>query len=304
MMTMRLAALALLSPVASVGAFSLSMTQTLGKSSPVDGLKDLASKLPAGGAATGPALSPIQFGQKVIDNDEGKEALGQLIDGGLSIVGVVLEEGKNSKVLVPTGFDRNGKLITRVVNNVGVGELANFGIFAAGEALGVGSRLYLGKGDYTPAKFKLTLPGKKPEGVVSPVSFAVKAATADSEATGKLVDAGLKIVKVILDEGGKHRVSVPTGYADYKTGKPTFKEVSVGPKELLDLGLFAGSEAFAAFNKLYFGDPVTQRKLKLNFEPERRDTKGQLVSKQKVSYYVNVGGKRVKVSQDANRGLL
>merc|ERR1719445_2026650 len=141
---MRLAALALLSPLASVGAFSLSMTQTIKKSSPADALKDLTSKLPAPSAA-GPAISPIDFGKKVIDSEGGKEAVSLLIDGGLNVVGAVLEEGKGAKVLVPTGFDRNGKLITRVVDGVGLKELADAGLFAAGEALGIGTRLYLGK---------------------------------------------------------------------------------------------------------------------------------------------------------------
>merc|ERR1719348_2092673 len=104
MMTMRLAALALLSPVASVGAFSLSMTSTqaIKKTSPADALKDLASKLPAGPASKGPALNPIAFGSKVLESEDGKEAAALLIDGGLTIAGAVLEEGKSSKVLVPT----------------------------------------------------------------------------------------------------------------------------------------------------------------------------------------------------------
>lgn len=307
MMTMRLAALALLSPVASVGAFSLSMTATQAKASPAEALKGLASKLPAGpAAAKGPALNPIAFGSKVIDSEEGKEAAALLIDGGLNIVGAVLEEGKSSKVLVPTGFDREGKLITRVVDKVGLKELADVGVFAAGEALGVGKRLYIGKGGYAPAKFKLTLPGKKPEGVTSPISFLLKVVGSEGgkEATGKLIDGGLKLVKVIVEEGGNYKVKVPTGYADYRTGEPTFKEVGVGPKELIELGLFAGSEVFAIYNKLYFGDRETQLKNKLTYVPERRDTKGRFVSGPSVEYYVNVGGKRIKVSTDANKGLL
>lgn len=308
MMTMRLAALALLAPVASVEAFSLSMTatQAIKKTSPADALKGIASKLPVGPAKKGPTLNPIAFGSKVIESEDGKEAAALLIDGGLNIVGAVLDEGKSSKVLVPTGFDRNGKLKTRVVNGVGLKELADVGLFAAGEALGVGKRLYIGKGDYARARFKLTLPNKKPQGVTSPVSFALKVAQSEGgkEAAGKLIDGGLKLVKVIVEEGGKYKVSVPTGYVDYKTGEPTFKELGVGPKELIDLGLFAGSEALGIYNKIYFGDPKTQRSAKLNFVPERRDTKGRFVKAAAVEYYVNVGGKRIKVSTAQNKGLL
>merc|ERR1719460_98220 len=288
------AALGLLSST-SAGAFSLSMVATT-KPSPADALKGLISKVPT--PSEKPVLNPIQFGSKLIESEAGKEAAAQLIDGGVTIAGAILEEGKSAKILVPTGFDRNGNLLTRVVNNFGPGELAGTGLFAASEALQVGSRLYQGKGDYRPAKFKLTLPSRKPEGVVSPVDFALKVAGSvhGKDATGKLVDGGLKLVKLIIEEGGKYKVRVPTGYTDYRTGKPTFTDTSVGVKELIDLGLFAGSEAFATYNKLYFGDTATQIKRKLNFVPERRDTKGRLVTRPAVEYSVNVGGKRIKVS--------
>merc|ERR1719343_96873 len=245
-----------------------------------------------------PSLNLVDFGLKVVQSKDGQDAAGEIVDGGLKIVGAILEEGKGSKVEVPSGFRSHGNLETQVVNNVGVKELVNAGLFATGEVIGVGRRLYFGKDGYRPAPFKLTLPKSKAKDVLNPITFGLNVVKSEDgrAAAGRLVNGGLKLVKAAFDEGKKHQLEVPTGYVDYRTGQPTFKTVNVGPKELVDAGLFAGSELFGVYNKLYFGDAKTQAKSQFTYVPEKNFvTKGKVIkTPAKVTYYVNVGGQRVK----------
>jgi len=276
------------------------------QTSPVDALTSKLKSIKPG-TPSKPPLNPVDFGIKVVQSKEGQDAAAELVDGGLKIVGAILQEGKSSQVEVPSGFDRNGNLKTQVVSNVGVKELVDAGLFATGEAIGIGKRLYFGKGGYRPAPFKLTLPKSKAKGVLNPITFGLNVVKSEDgrAAAGGLVGGGLKLVKVALEEGSKRQLEVPTGYVDYRTGKPTFKAVNLGPKELIDVGLFAGSELFGVYNKLYFGDAKTQSKSKLTYVPEKNFvTKGKLIkTPAKVTYYVNVGGQRVKVNADQNRLL-
>mmetsp|Transcript_6589 Transcript_6589/g.14955 ORF Transcript_6589/g.14955 Transcript_6589/m.14955 type:complete len:311 (-) Transcript_6589:56-988(-) len=291
---------------AVVKAYStLSMTIAVKKTSPIASLSlPKPNAFISGLKPDVQVLNPIEFGAKVIQSGEGKEATAQLVDGGLGLVGAVLDEGSSSKVQIPGGFDKkSGKPIYRVVK-VGPKELADVGLFAAGEAFHVGRRLYVGEDGYRPAPFKLSFPNKKADGVVSPFSFGIRAATSKDgkAALEKLVEGGVKLVKVAFEEGGNVKVTVPTGFTDYRTGKPTFKEVGVGPLELTELGLFTLSELFAVYKKVYYGDAKTQSKQQITFVPERRvGADKRLVSKAKAYYYVNIGGQRVKVNADPAR---
>jgi len=148
---------------AVVKAYStLSMTIAVKKTSPIASLSlPKPNAFISGLKPDVQVLNPIEFGAKVIQSREGKEATAQLVDGGLGLVGAVLDEGSSSKVQIPGGFDKkSGKPIYRVVK-VGPKELADVGLFAAGEAFHVGRRLYVGEDGYRPAPFKLSFPNKK-----------------------------------------------------------------------------------------------------------------------------------------------
>jgi len=282
---------------------SLSMaTSAITQSSPVDALTSKLKSIKSA-APSKPPLNPVDFGLKVVQSLP-EDAVGELLDGGLKIVGAILDEGKRSKIEVPSGFDaRSGTLSTRVVS-VGVKELVDFGLFAGGEVFSVGSRLYFGNKGYRPAPFKLTLAKAKAQGVVSPITFGLNVVKSEGgqAAAGSLVGGGLKLIKAVVEEGSKQQVEVPTGYVDYRTGKATFKAVNVGPKELIDVGLFAGSELFGVYNKVYFGDATNQIKNERTYVPEKnRIAKGKLIkTNAKVTYYVKIGGQRVKVNADQN----
>ena len=288
----------------AVKAYTLSMTIAVKKSSPIASLSLPKPNAFISGLRQEPELlNPIEFGAKVIQSADGKEATAQLIDGGLGFMGAVLGEGSSSKVQIPSGFDKkSGKPIYRVAK-VGPKELADVGLFAAGEVFHVGRRLYFGGNGYRPAPFKLSFPDKKPNGVLSPISFVISAATSENGkvALEKLVEGGVKLVRVAFDEGNNVKVTVPTGFSDYRTGKPTFKEVRVGPLELTELGLFSLSELFGVYKQVYYGDAKTQSKQQITFIPEKRGADKRLVSKAQAYYYVNIGGQRVKVNTDPSR---
>lgn len=271
-----------------------------------------SSKIKTGAAKAKP-LNPIGFGLKVVQSNGGQEASGELVGGGLKLVGAILEEGKSSKVVIPRGFDyRTGTLQTRVVN-VGPKELIDGGIFAATEAVGAGfsvySRLYLGGVAKPPANLKLSLPKGGDKDVLNPITFILKVVQSKEgqEAAGVLVGGGLKLVGAILEEGKTSKVEVPRGY-DYRSKKLTTKVVSVGIKELVDVGLFAGAEllqvAILVYNKLYLGYRVDDfvPAPKINTIEAKRDKKtNKLVSVAKETYFVNVGGNRVMVTRNQSR---
>jgi len=94
--------------------------------------------------------------------------------------------------------------------------------------------------------------------VLNPVTFGLKViqSKGGQEAAGVLISGGLKLVSATLDEGKTAKVSVPRGL-NSKTGEIKTESVSVGPKELLDGGIFAGKEALqvagSVYNKAYRG---------------------------------------------------
>jgi len=117
----------------------------------------------------------------------------------------------------------------------------------------------------TPFALKKEVPAKKKptvtvvnEEVLNPITFGLKVIQSKEgqEAAGVLIGGGLKLVSATLQEGKTAKVSVPRGL-DAKTGEIKTEVVSVGLKELLDGGIFAGKEALqvagSAYNKAYRG---------------------------------------------------
>lgn len=89
------------------------------------------------------ALNPISFGLRVVQSEKGKEAASVLVDGGLKMVAAILEEGKNTKVVVPRGFDSGtGALKKPKIVNVGPKQLLDASVFAGSEFLDVAKSAY------------------------------------------------------------------------------------------------------------------------------------------------------------------
>jgi len=269
-------------------------------------------------------LNPITFGLKVIQSKEGQEAAGVLIGGGLKLVQATLEEGKTAKVSVPRGLDsKKGEIMTEVVS-VGLKELLDGGIFAGKEALQVAgsayNKAYRGysepKNNAKKTAAKISPAG---DGVLNPITFGLKVVQSKEaqEATGELIDGGLKLVQATLEEGKNSKVSIPRR-VDSRTGQVTTKVVNVGLGELLQVGLFAGGEIFdagkSAYNRLYVtgesadeGDDKSAAssvvikpkisKIAANIDPKTRRT----IKPARETYTVNVGGKKVRVVRNESR---
>merc|ERR1711907_478297 len=90
-------------------------------------------------------------------------------------------------------------------------------------------------------------------GAVNPLSFGWKVANSPKgkEATGILVDGGLKLAQAILEEGKKTQVIVPRG-TNRVTGELNDQILKfVGPKELFDASLFAAKEVLGTVQSVY-----------------------------------------------------
>jgi len=274
-------------------------------------------------------LNPITFGFKVVQSKEGQDAAGDLISGGLKLVSATLEEGKNSKVAVPRGINpRTGELKTEVVS-VGPKELIDAGIFAGTELVqaagSVYNQLYVSgvaqpqsKVKKTPVKISTT---DTADGVLNPITFGLKVVQSKGgqEAAGDLINGGLKLVGATLGEGKNSKVAVPRGF-DLRTGQVKTRAVSVGPKELIDVGLFAGTEVFDAgksvYERLYVtgdaGDAGKDTESESMVTPKAQvttiaarvdDKTGKLLAPEKEMFFVNVGGKRVQVTRPQQKFL-
>jgi len=275
-------------------------------------------------------LNPITFGFKVVQSKEGQKAAGDLISGGLKLVSATLEEGKNAKVAVPRGIDpRTGELKTEVVS-VGPKELIDAGIFAGTELVqaagSVYNQLYVSGVAQPQSKVKKTVvkisTTDTADGVLNPITFGLKVVQSKGgqEAAGDLINGGLKLVGATLDEGKNSKVVIPRGF-DFVTGQVKTRAVSVGPKELIDAGLFAGTEVFDAgksvYERLYVtGDagedtesesmvtPKATPKTQVTTIAAKVDNKtGRLLAPEKEMFFVNVGGKRVQVTRPQQKFL-
>ena len=256
----------------------------------------------------------------MIQSKEGQEATGALIAGGVKLVSATLQEGKTAKVSVPRGLNaKTGEIKTEVVS-VGPKELLDGGIFAGKEALQVAGSAYnkVYRGYSEPrngAKKSAAKISPAGEGVLNPLTFGLKVVQSKEAqaALPELIDGGLKLVQATLEEGKRSKVSVPRSI-DTRTGQVTSKVVNVGPGELLQAGLFAGGEIFeagqAAYDRLYVtgegdggeGDDKSSVaasvavKSKVSTIAARVDPKtGRTIAPEKETYFVNVGGKRVRV---------
>lgn len=283
-----------------------------------------AKKKPTVTVVNEEVLNPVTFGLKVIQSKEGQEAAGALIAGGVKLVSATLQEGKTAKVSVPRGLNtKTGEIKTEVVS-VGPKELLDGGIFAGKEALQVAgsayNKAYRGysepRNGVKKSAAKISPAG---EGVLNPLTFGLKVVQSKEAqaALPELIDGGLKLVQATLEEGKRSKVSVPRSI-DTRTGQVTSKVVNVGPGELLQAGLFAGGEIFeagqAAYDRLYVtgegdggeGDDKSSVaasvavKSKVSTIAARVDPKtGRTIAPEKETYFVNVGGKRVRVVRNS-----
>jgi len=267
-------------------------------------------------------LNPITFGLKVIQSEGGQEAAGALIGAGLKLVGATLEEGKTAKVSIPRGLDaKTGEIKTEVVS-VGLKELLDGGLFAAPLALQVAgsvyNKAYRGysepKNGRKKAAAKISPAG---EGVLNPLTFGLKVVQSEEAqaATGELIDGGLKLLQVTLEEGKKSKVSIPRR-VDPRTGRVVkTKVVNVGLGELIQAGLFAAPELFdvgkSVYDQLYVtgeaagsgkdDEPAAvATKSRVSTIAKRVDPKTRAtIAREKETYVVNVGGKNVRVVRNS-----
>jgi len=96
-------------------------------------------------------------------------------------------------------------------------------------------------------------------GAVNPISFGLRVAQSEKgkEATSVLIDGGLKLVTAILEEGKKTKVVIPQGFDTESGDLKKAKVTNVGLPQLLDAGIFAGTEflgkAQSNYQKFYVG---------------------------------------------------
>lgn len=153
-----------------------------------------------------------------------------------------------------------------------------------------------------PTKASVVVAKKKAD-TLNPIEFGLQVAQSDKgqEAAAILIEGGLKLVEAILAEGKKTKVVIPRGF-DKGTGdlkKP--KIANIGYKELLDAGIFAGTEfldvAKSSYDKLYVGSQVQER-VRITQTAAKVDKKtGNVLVPVKENYVVKVNGKSVTVSR-------
>jgi len=144
---------------------------------------------------------------------------------------------------------------------------------------------------------------KAPLESVNPIEFGLQVAQSEKgqEAIGILIEGGLKFVDAILTEGKKTKVVIPRGY-DSGSGEIKKPKIStIGYKELLDAGIFAGTEflevAKTNYAKFYVGSDIKQ---KVFYSPAKIDKKtGKVLKQATENYVVNIAGERVTMKRPA-----
>jgi hypothetical protein len=141
------------------------------------------------------------------------------------------------------------------------------------------------------------------DGAVNPIKFGLQVVKSEKgqEATSILIEGGLKLVEAILAEGKKTKVVIPRGF-DVGTGdlkKPRVE--NIGYKQLLDAGIFAGTEFFDVatkkYEKFYIGSDGKEQ-VKITRTEAKVDKKtGKVLAPAKENYVVNIGGERVLVNR-------
>lgn len=143
----------------------------------------------------------------------------------------------------------------------------------------------------------------QPLDAVNPLEFGLSVAQSEKgqEAIGILIDGGLKFVEAILDEGKKTKVVIPRGF-DAGTGeikKP--KITNIGYKQLLDAGIFAGTELFGVaktnYEKYYVGDEGREQVKVFRTAAKVDKNSGKVLKAARESYYVNIGGERIMINK-------
>lgn len=179
-------------------------------------------------------------------------------------------------------------------------------LFPALAASGTNKRPALAKkktANASPAKAKTVLATKKTEDALNPVEFGLKVVRSEKgqEATATLIDGGLKLVEAILAEGKTTKVVIPRA-ANAETGVLKKPKVSnIGYKQLLDAGVFAGTEflgvAKTNYEKFYVGGEG-KKSVRVTRTAGKVDAKtGRVVTPVKENYVVKIGGERVMVSR-------
>jgi hypothetical protein len=164
------------------------------------------------------------------------------------------------------------------------------------------------KKDDTPAKANTVLAKKanspsSASGAVNPIEFGIQVVQSEKgqEAASILIDGGLKLVEAILAEGKKTKVVIPRGF-DTGTGdlkKPRVE--NIGYKQLLDAGIFAGTEFFDVatknYEKFYIGGEGKEQVKVTRTEAKIDKKTGKILTPVKENYFVNVGGERVLINR-------
>jgi chemotaxis protein histidine kinase CheA len=140
------------------------------------------------------------------------------------------------------------------------------------------------------------------DGALNPLEFGLQVVTSDKgqEATDLLIQGGLKFVEAVLAEGKKSKVIIPRGFDDGTGFQKKPKVVNFGIKELLDTGIFAGTEflglASANYDKYYVGtEKQTAKVSRTKGKIDKRS--GKVIVPAKEKYAVNIGGQRVIVNR-------
>jgi len=158
----------------------------------------------------------------------------------------------------------------------------------------------------TPAKNvvakEVKVTDAKDAGLLNPLEFGLQVVQSEKgqEAAGILIEGGLKFVEAILEEGKKSKVIIPRGY-DSGTGAIKNPKISnIGYKELLDAGIFAGTEFFGLaktnYEKFYVG-PGEQAQTPVYKIPAKVDKNGKVIKPASENFVVKINGQRVVIKK-------
>ena len=160
----------------------------------------------------------------------------------------------------------------------------------------------------TPAKANTVLAKKanspsSTSGAVNPIEFGIQVVQSEKgqEAASILIEGGLKLVEAILAEGKKSKVVIPRGF-DAGTGDLKQPRVeNIGYKQLLDAGIFAGTEFFDVasknYEKFYVGSEGKALVKVTRTEAKIDRVTGKVLTPVKENYFVNIGGERVLINR-------
>merc|ERR1711957_263140 len=121
------------------------------------------------------------------------------------------------------------------------------------------------------------------------------------EAAAILIEGGLKLVEAILEEGKKTKVVIPRGFDEFSGDLKKPKVTNIGIQQLLDAGIFAGTEFFdvakSNYEKFYVGGEKKEQ-VKITRTAAKIDTKtGKVIAPVKENYVVKINGQRVLVNR-------